>query len=366
MMYNAPTSALVRIPCEHAAAAQLTALGIPVIESDDLPIAEFACAFTSDLYTIAAERCEVDREQGILIADLAANAVRLIDETPSNAEATDRHGHPTVWREPHLEVAKVEPLRLPHVASEVEAHEHVVIWLRQIEPISPDELARSKVKWKQRLSELREIAAAEAERVRVIASETEVVELDRHLGQIAHYITWGTNFESDLELDGHGEAWVPSKEFKVNDHVGKVFELAARIESDVASRDERNRTREEIESLTLQYLDQLSNRLNLAFDADMLEQSIGIARAELLGLLRPGWSWVEFPLKEANNPPEDALEALIASREQLDSDIELAYVAGKDKRYVLTADFLGRKAMAEINLMLPREGELSIESEVTQ
>jgi hypothetical protein len=99
----------------------------------------------------------------------------------------------------------------------------------------------------------------------------------------------------------------------------------------------------------------------MAVEADMLQESTGVARSELLALLRPGWEWAEGEVKEAVNPPEQALELLLIAQ-MFDVETRLGYISTGRRvgRYVLVAEFLGRSIIGELDkvrLEVPLEAD---------
>jgi hypothetical protein len=361
MHYAAPSGAVVRFRCEPATAARLSTMGLEVLDSDDGPIAELPCEIDSELFSQAAARCETQRVDGILVADLTTGALTLFDQNPLRRDYRDYQGRPAVWLKPGHRAAPLTPMRLSSSATLESLPGHLVRWFRQVPEVDPDALADALAAWETRVRELEHLVNEEAAAVRPLANNDDKFQLDRLLADIRRVILYGTHPDVDTEFGMDGPYLLGVSEV-VSHQVARILSLVEQIQKAQADRERREKYEGEIERLVKKYLPNLSERLQMAVDADLLAESTGIARAELLELLRPGWAWVDREIKEVVNPPEGALNMLLVAQ-LLDSRIRLGYVSTgrKTGEYVLVAEFLGRPIFGkldEVCLELPLEPDL--------
>jgi hypothetical protein len=361
MSYVPPTDAVVRFRCEPATSARLARLGLRVFESGGGPVAEYPCPADGDLFAQAAARSEVEHlsAEDVLVADLSEGASVLYDENPLGREWEDPNGLPAAWREPEL---FKQPLTLFRLATESTIDDvpiHLLRWMQQVPDLDPDALPAAHGAWRDRLNALERLAYGRVCSVFEVATDGERREFDGSLSQIRRVLRWGTNDEFDLAITPFtNRGYVESVESIVNDKLARIYKLADELEMRPVEVQQRERLQGEIELLVQQHLSQVSDRLRMIVEADMLSQSTGVARADLLQLLRPGWEWADGPLKEAVNPPENALATLLEARKSIDPDTQLGYrpTGRREGRYVLVADFLGRSIVGEldkINLEVP-------------
>lgn len=352
MSYVAPSGAVVRFCCDPPAAARLSSLGLAVFEvADGAPVIEYPCPVDSDVFINAAARTEVTAADGVLVADLSKGATVLEDSNPSRREYLDYQGRPSGWWPPKLNQKALTPVRLPSRFTVDGLPGLLVRWMQQVPELEPGAYEEALRAWKDRLLELERLAQQRADSVRGLANDDERLQLDRALSDIRRVILYGTNFELDLTPDGEGGAWVPHEAVVVNDDLAKIYGLAEQLEKAQADRERREAYQEEIERLVTKWRYNLSERLQMAVDAGMLSQSTGIARAELLALLRPGWDWAEGEVKEAVNPTEEALRTLLAAQGQMDANARLGYVSTgrREGHFVVVSEFLGRPIVGELD-----------------
>lgn len=356
MTYSLPERALVRVPVEEAAAAQLVGAGTPVVSEKDKLVAEFSCAADHELFRVAAARCQVERlDDDTLVADLAFKARRPWDETPYGTEPR-RYGRLFLWHEPQILTHTIEPLPpLPGPIYNGDFSLAVAGWLEGcIEAVDPLRLAEATTKWRQQRDVVVATVIARVDEVRNKANREEHGELDDRIYQLRNRVMYKPTQE-DMEWDDEtGMGYVPSWGWMIDNQIDKIWNLAKRIELAAADRARKAQARGEITRLVSEHEARLPERIRLAARLGLLDESFGAARAALLEILRPGWAFVDDDLKDPVNPPESALEALEYYRQKV-PDARLAYrKVGKDDpgSYVVAEEFLGRTAV--ITAISPR------------
>jgi hypothetical protein len=298
----------------------------------------------------AAARCRaVERKGAKIIVDLVDGAARLRDSTPGHSlDVLDYKGRPLLWPEPQIETVRMTPFRIPPTGSEEGWKVHAVEWLRQLDPIDLDRVALAKEAWRSRVDVLDGLAQDRVAKVLPFADRRARSTLDGALRSIRVRKVEQPDPEFDMDFDDYGQAYVPSRTQFINEAISQIWDIAEELEEQEQDGTRRASVNSAVADLVREHYGRLSSRMHAIVEAGMLDQSLGAARGELLELLRPGWSWATSDLKDAVNPPEDAVLAVLAAREN-DPRVELEFRPSRNGggTYVLTGEFLGRKVMAD-------------------
>lgn len=345
MPADPPRGGRVRVPCDRLTASRIETLPSVDIHKNRDGF-DIRCSLDDPLLLGAADRCAVAQIDDLLVADLKHKAQRLRDLTPRlSDEAVDHQGRPYLWPKPHLELVGLPRFSLATSESPATLHQHLVSWLEHLPPIDRDRFAHSTGRWFRRLEAVSEEASAKAESVRDRANPEHQRELDSALRSLQVRALDGGNPDFDVEMDYEGNAYVPTRAEFVNREIDAIWDLAQKIVETEQDESRKSHVQGEVEELVMAHLDDLPDRIKLIVEADLLSQSLGAARAALLELLRPGWDWADDRLRNAVNPPEEVVQALLNAR-LTDEAAELEFRprrAGGGGSFVLTSTFLGRK-----------------------
>ena len=351
MSLSAEKAALVRVRCEVGAAALIANLGVSISEAEQ-PVAQLECTTTSELFVEAALRCDVrEAPDGLLVADAARYAQRLIDGTPLGDVLDDR-GDPCVWIEPEIAYTKLTPMRLGRVRDVEDLHHQAVAWFQQFEAVDPERFSTSMARWRRRVANVHRIAEDRAASALASgATEEERLDLAKALRTLRRHVLYPPSEELDVAFNPvDGEPYLPHRGTLINESLRQVFDVIHRIETNEGERERRDSLLNEAGLPMTIHHDRLPNRIRLAEQADMVRESLGAVRAALLELERPGWTWAPDHLRDAVNPPEEALADLLTVRRS-DSRTRLRYepTGRRTGHYVLVTDFLGREIFRRLS-----------------